>query len=317
MKLLFTNIGRRTYMVEFACALKCQGMALDIFVADCVPETPGFHVSSDVENLRTPPVNNDEDAYAQRVLELCGAHGIDVVIPLSDFEIPVLAAWKDRFAEAGTRIVVSDHDVVENCMDKQRFYATCLSNGIPTPRTFFSEADFDGVLPCVQKRIRGSASAGLSVVRDGDNVPAFHEGRDMRQAFIEGREYHLDILNDFNGDYLHCCAKEKISMRVGETDKSRIVENDDLTVLAGKLSAVFGHVGNMDADVIVNAMGEPFCIDLNPRFGGGYPTTHLAGLNYLEAILEMARGSAVPAFGAPLPLVVMKGISLHAFEAAP
>ena len=106
-------------------------------------------------------------------------------------------------------------------------------------------------------------------------------------------------------------------MRAGETDKSRIVENDDLTALASDLSAVFGHVGNMDADVIVNAMGEPFCIDLNPRFGGGYPTTHLAGLNYLEAILKMAQGGAASAFGAPLPLVVMKGISLHAYEAQP
>ena len=34
-----------------------------------------------------------------------------------------------------------------------------------------------------------------------------------------------------------------------------------------------------------------FIIDINPRFGGGYPFTHLSGHNYLKAIIAMYLGN--------------------------
>ena len=106
-------------------------------------------------------------------------------------------------------------------------------------------------------------------------------------------------------------------MRAGETDKSRIINSAPLGELARSISATFRHAGNLDVDVMEDRAGNLFCIDFNPRFGGGYPTTHLAGLNYLKAILDMADGRQVSEFAPPKPLTLMKGISLHTFEVAP
>jgi hypothetical protein len=55
-------------------------------------------------------------------------------------------------------------------------------------------------------------------------------------------------------------------------------------------------------------------IDANPRFGGGYPTTHLAGLDFLKAIVAMARGYAPVLPATPRQIAVSKGISLHVSE---
>ena len=44
------------------------------------------------------------------------------------------------------------------------------------------------------------------------------------------------------------------------------------------------HVGNLDCDVIKNQNSELYFIDFNPRFGGGYPFTHLSGYNFIKAI---------------------------------
>ena len=36
------------------------------------------------------------------------------------------------------------------------------------------------------------------------------------QKYLKGEEYHIDILNDFNGNYLDHCSKLKLEMRDGE-----------------------------------------------------------------------------------------------------
>jgi carbamoyl-phosphate synthase large subunit len=48
------------------------------------------------------------------------------------------------------------------------------------------------------------------------------------------------------------------------------------------------HRGNLDVDVIVAEDNEPYILELNCRFGGGYPFSHLAGVNFPKALIEMA-----------------------------
>jgi carbamoyl-phosphate synthase large subunit len=317
MKILFSNIGRRTYMVEFALALRQQGFDLELAVADSSDDAAGLYVSDEATRILTQRVLDDEAAYADSLLNACRAEGVDVVIPLTDFELPVLAARKSDFEAAGVRIIVSDPEIIEGCLDKKRNHTKCTDAGIPVPPTYFDAGAFGGPFPCIVKKIRGSASAGLAVVSGPDGFHAFNHGDDMIQEKVVGREYNIDILNDLEGNFVHCCAKEKLTMRAGETDKSRIINSAPLGELARSISATFRHAGNLDVDVMEDRAGNLFCIDFNPRFGGGYPTTHLAGLNYLKAILDMADGRQVSEFAPPKPLTLMKGISLHTFEVAP
>lgn len=49
-------------------------------------------------------------------------------------------------------------------------------------------------------------------------------------------------------------------------------------------------VGLVDVDIIAGSSGELFVIDVNPRFGGGYPFNHIAGANvprmYLRGLTQ-------------------------------
>ena len=101
-------------------------------------------------------------------------------------------------------------------------------------------------------------------------------------------------------------------MRSGETDKAKIVINKLFEIFSKKLSKNLGHIGNLDCDVILKN-NKIYILDLNPRFGGGYPFTHLAGLNYISAILEMALDKKIKISKNPKVITGFKGICLTSF----
>ena len=111
------------------------------------------------------------------------------------------------------------------------------------------------------------------------------------QEFIVGDEYGLDIVNDLSGRYVTTFVKQKLGMRAGETDSAVTVASEPLQGLGEQLGRTLGHIGNLDCDVFL-ADGGAWVIELNPRFGGGYPFSHVAGANLPAALLAWARGEA-------------------------
>jgi carbamoyl-phosphate synthase large subunit len=74
-------------------------------------------------------------------------------------------------------------------------------------------------------------------------------------------------------------------MRSGETDIAITLKNEILEKLGEKLSKSLKHTGNLDVDVFFDGK-TPYILELNPRFGGGYPFTHLAGGNVVMAYID-------------------------------
>jgi carbamoyl-phosphate synthase large subunit len=295
MNILFTNAGRRTYLIEYALDLIEEGYGLKLFVSDTSLDTAAMHVDPRLFQIITPRVSESEVNYFNALEFACKKYDIDVLIPLMDFELPILASRKNELEKLGVKVWVSNENTILNCLNKNHNYQFCIENDIPIPKTYFS---LDGVKPpYVKKQILGSGSVGLELIREG-HTSSFVPGIDMIQELVEGKEYGMDIMNDYHGNYLHSCVREKLAMRAGETDKARTFESEKLINLAKRVSAVFKHVGNMDIDFLQNDKGEIYFIDFNPRFGGGYPFTHLSGVNYLKFIIESSFGKNdyVPVF---------------------
>ncbi len=311
MNVLFTNIGRRTYFIEFALELKKQGYPLNIFVNDVSKNTPGFWVSDKVKYFLTPRVLDDKSKYTNILIEHCIKYGIDIIIPMMDYEIPVLASKKEFFKSYGVEVIISDYETVMNCLDKKRNYDFCLKNNISVPKVTFTSNNHSLDFPLIMKRRLGSGSVGLKVIRSEKELVLFEEDKDLLQQFIEGKEYGMDILNDLNGNLAHAFVREKILMRNGETDKASGVYSDRFIDLAKDISCKFRHVGNMDIDFVEDNNGKIYFIDFNPRFGGGYPLTHISGYNYLKALLDMTTNRPVKFPETKNRLVFMKGISIH------
>ena len=100
-------------------------------------------------------------------------------------------------------------------------------------------------------------------------------------------------------------------MRAGETDRCRIISDKKLFNLGKRLGNCLQHVGNIDVDLILKD-NKYFIIDINPRFGGGYPFTHLSGQNYIEFIIKnFSNKSRYFKLGKRNLGFYSKGISIH------
>jgi len=114
----------------------------------------------------------------------------------------------------------------------------------------------------------------------------------VMQEMLTGQEYGMDVINDLDGNFVSSVVRRKIAMRAGETDIAQIENNSILSSEAARLGRILGHVANLDCDVfLVN--NTPYILEMNARFGGGYPFSHIAGVDMPLAIVKWIKGEQV------------------------
>ena len=109
------------------------------------------------------------------------------------------------------------------------------------------------------------------------------------QEKLRGQEYGLDVIHDLKGNQRTVVVKQKEAMRSGETDGAKTVDHERLRRLGQILGSLTRHKGNLDVDAF-EADGVCYVLEMNARFGGGYPFSHAAGVNLPYALVKWALG---------------------------
>lgn len=319
--ILITNIGRRGYLVEFL--KNTPFFEGKVYVSDCDKTASGLYGENDGYFILSKPVD-DEKKYTERLLEICQEYDIYLIIPVIDPEIYILSKYREKFLENGVRIVVSSRQVLDICYNKLEMNTFLETNKFCYPKTYRDICEFEQdykenriAFPVILKPIYGSGSVETYKVETWEKLEiSFHEGL-LIQEFLEGTEYGIDIFNTYQGTPVRCVIKQKVAMRSGETDKAITVENKQIFECAYRLAESLKHIGNLDFDLL-ERNGKLYIIDMNPRFGGGYPATHMAGVNLLELLVRLNEGQRVePEFhNYVCNLLVMKevGLRMHRVE---
>lgn len=310
--ILLTSAGRRTYLVEY--------------FKEAVSETGRVHAANSqicpafaaADQWVVTPLIYDK-SYIPFLLDYCSKNRITMLISLFDIDLPVLAKHRNEFAQIGVNVVVSDPRVVEICNDKWKTFQFLSSNGLLTPKSFLNPEEAklavrEGRLsyPFIVKPRWGMGSLSVFQADNEEELDIFYKkiGREIQNSYlrfeavrdssacvliqekIEGQEYGLDIINDLDGHYKSTIPKRKGAMRSGETDFAETVDNEDLKELGEKISRLLKHRGNLDMDVF-EAGGKYYVLEMNPRFGGGYPFSHAAGANLPKALVSWEKGISV------------------------
>ena len=314
MNILFTCAGRRTYLLKYFKENLSEGDK--VVATDMQLSAPALQVA-DVK-LQVPAVYDPK--YIDITLQICKEQKIDALLSLNDLELPLLAENKARFEAEGVKVIVSDPKVIDIAFDKYKTAQWVVSLGLKSPQTFVRLEDAkralqtgELVFPLFMKPRWGSGSIGLETIADMEELDTYYNllmkkikktilatasvGDEyiMIQEKLTGNEFGLDVMNDLEGNHVAVSVKQKLAMRAGETDKAVTLDLPEVREIGRKIGEALKHIGNLDVDVMQNAKGEYCVLELNPRFGGGFPFSYEAGVNLPKAIIEWIKGNEVDA----------------------
>ena len=186
--------------------------------------------------------------------------------------------------------------MIDITFDKCKTAQWVESIGLTAPKTYVRLADVKKALaageiqfPLFMKPRWGSGSIGLESIADMEELDIYYAllmkkikktilatasvGNEyiMIQEKLTGNEFGLDIMNDLNGKNVAVSVKRKLAMRAGETNKAVTVDLPEVREMGHRIGEAFGHIGNLDVDIMQRADGAYCVLELNPRFGGGFP----------------------------------------------
>lgn len=310
MNILLTSVGRRSYLVKyFKDALGEKG---EVHVSNSNSVSPAFQYAD--KSVVTPLIYDNN--YILFLKNYCIENNINAIISLFDIDLPILSLNKKEFEDIGTKVIISDEKVINICNDKWETYKFLINNNFNTPKTFLgldsailAISNKEIEYPVIIKPRWGMGSISIyeaenekelkilykKAIRSVMNTYLKYESMGnieesiLIQEKLKGQEYGLDVINNLNGEYQNTIVKKKFAMRSGETDCAEIIENKNMKKIGQLISSKLKHISNLDMDIFLYN-GIIYILEMNARFGGGYPFSHMSGVNLPKAIVYWLEG---------------------------
>lgn len=285
--ILITSAGQRVSLVRaFQKELSAFDEKAKVYTIDMNPIlAPACHVSDGYRKI----VRVIDKEYVIQLLEICKEWNIGMIIPTIDTELMVLAANKSMFEENGIIPIISSEKFVRICRDKRIVNDFFNQQGISTPRIMDKE---NPTFPLFIKPYDGSRSKDTFIIKSPEELQPYHFF-DQKLIFMEyidpeeHDEYTVDAYYNKKG-YLCCVVpRKRILVRSGEINKGVTRKNEIIPLFREKLSFIEGAVGCLTIQLFLNRKTRHVIgIEINPRFGGGFPLSYLAGANYPQWLIK-------------------------------
>ena len=285
--ILITSAGQRVSLVRaFQKELSAFDEKAKVYTIDMNPIlAPACHVSDGYRKI----VRVTDKEYVIQLLEICKEWNIGMIIPTIDTELMVLAANKSMFEENGIIPIISSEKFVRICRDKRIVNDFFNQQGISTPRIMDKE---NPTFPLFIKPYDGSRSKDTFIIKSPEELQPYHffYQKLIFMEYIDPKEhdeYTVDAYYNKKG-YLCCVVpRKRILVRSGEINKGVTRKNEIIPLFREKLSFIEGAVGCLTIQLFLNRKTRHVIgIEINPRFGGGFPLSYLAGANYPQWLIK-------------------------------
>lgn len=285
--ILITSVGQRVSLVRaFQNELKAIFPERKVFTLDLNPIlAPACHISDGFAKI----VRVTDKNYIFQLLKICKDWQIKIIIPTIDTELKILSENKDVFINEGIIPIVSHIDLVEKCRDKRKIEHFFKENGIEVPMSVDKN---NPTFPLFIKPYDGSLSKDTFLINKNDELTEYHFSNKklMFMEYIDPQfydEYTIDAYYNKSNNLICAVPRKRIFVRAGEINKGVTKKNELLNYIKYSLSHIDGAIGCLTIQFFLNKINNrAVAIEINPRFGGGYPLSYLAGANFPKYIIQ-------------------------------
>lgn len=179
--------------------------------------------------------------------------------------------------------------MVDYCRDKRKSAELFKDLGLKSPEIYpVSDIKF----PCFSKPYDGSCSVGAATLLDASMLTDVLLKND-KMMFMElididrYTEFTVDIYYDRNGLLKCLVPRQRIEVRGGEVSKGVTRKGVVYDYLLERMKSLQGARGCITFQVFVDIDSQEFyALEINPRFGGGFPLTNESGAKYPEWLIR-------------------------------
>ncbi len=284
--ILITSVGRRVELVQsFQYDLKLIFPGAKVFSTDMQPKLSPACQTSD-GYWQVPRVSDVQ--YMDLLLDLCLKNDIGMVIPTIDTELLLLATNQNKFADHGIYIVISSKEFIASCRDKRKTSDLFGDIGVHVPKILVKS---DLSFPCFVKPYDGSCSVGAAALFSKDQLTSriLDDEKMMFMELIDDShvEYTIDAYYSKDSTLKCLVPRERIEVRGGEVSKGVTRKHEVYDYLLPACKKIKGARGCLTIQVFANLAQDSFYgLEINPRFGGGYPLTYSSGAHYSAWLIK-------------------------------
>lgn len=288
--MLFTSAGRRVELIRsFGRAYDALGLPGRTVGVDIDPLAPALRA---VDRAILAPPSKSPD-YARWLRQVCADERVDLILPLIDPDIPILAEHRELLESEGARVLVPPLESVSLTRDKWRTVQLFRQLDLAVPATWLPDElnRADVSFPLIVKPRSGSAGKHAFRVDTQRELAFFvdYVADAMIQEFVAGPEITTDVLCDHEGTVLGAVSRRRIEVRSGEVAKGVTVRDDVILDACVRVARALCAVGPITVQCIVRN-GTPYFTEINARFGGGAPLGIAAGFDAPRLLLGRRAG---------------------------
>ncbi len=288
MNILITSAGRRVSLLRaFQTELRKLIPEGKVIAADSEPIlSAACHIAD--AYFKVPRINSTN--YIETLIKECHSRNISLIIPTIDTELLLLAENKSLLEDSNIKVLISTTGFVEKCRDKRVIHDFFVSKGIKVAEEY-NKKDF--LLPMFIKPLDGSRSIDTYLINKREDLRDYHF-KNKKLMFLQYLDH--SVYSEFTCDLYYSkenrlkCAipRKRLETRDGEVSKGLTSNNFLVPYLQKNLEQIDGAIGCLTAQFFVNNKDESdiYGIEINPRFGGGYPLSYLAGANFPKWIIQ-------------------------------
>lgn len=282
------------------------------------------------DSFHQVPLGNDPN-YGEYMLELCRKEKVDVLLPTSDEEALTLAVHADEFASAGVKVSCPPAGMAHVMRNKANMYDHLAALGLPLPEYHrvksvsevrlaaealgYPERDFV-IKPTVARGGRGvwiisdriptmaERNAGLSI--EAMNLETYLASVStgpfqelIAMPLLPGDMFDVDVLANASGVAHYLISRRRYHVRTTPFRGCWLDPDSGVLELAGKVQAALRLPNLFDYDIILDAHGKAWLLEVNPRLSGSVSVSVMNGVNLLEYLLLMLLGQDVPQVDIP------------------
>lgn len=256
----------------------------DIYPKEWVPD------AFNVDVFYRAPRASEAGVYLDFVEDICKKEGATYVMPLTDVEVDVLNANRNRYEDKGICLCMSPKDTLDICRNKKLLKefidANCPAiQTIPTKLLTECEAS-PWEYPVIVKPYDGRSSIGLRRVHDDlewaalANIP--DPERYIVQPTVSGPIVMSELVRQPKSGKVAVVVREELLETLNFCALAvRMYHDEGLEERSRELADALGIVGSVNFEWIRDEAGAYHFVECNPRFSAGAEFTCMAGYDLI------------------------------------